>query len=122
MFTLNNCNKQPVSTVTYCEPAQIPLPTGCDVCEKEKGPAAWDVSRKQVHRHTSPNIWYRGGGGEHLRHLNSVSVRTNSFINMSCHPAFVSLQVRRETQPEWREIRTFPVTRIGPKFTKLMIP
>lgn len=55
------------------------------------------------------------------RHLSSMLSRTNYFINILCRAAFISLQVRGEIQPEWRETRTLPLMRMGPKFRKLMI-
>lgn len=97
-------------------------------CEKEKGLAGWDKFQgsKCVSTHLQIlNTEKVKTNTKHTerwaRHLSSMSARTNCFINTSYRLAFVSLQVRGEIQPEWREIRTFPLMRMGPKLRKLMI-
>lgn len=97
--------------------------------EKEKGLFAWDKFQGSKHISTHLHISETEevqANTKHTkrqaRHLNCVSARTDSFINISCHPAFISLQVQEEIQPEWREIRMFHLVRMWPNCKKLMIP
>lgn len=75
-------------------------------------------SGKQKHRHTPSNNQTQRRWRQTPKAVKDGLDRSNSFTDSSCHPAFGSLQVRGEIQPEWNEIRVFPLIRMGPKFRK----
>lgn len=89
--------------------------------EKEKELVAWDKFQGSKHISTQLHISETEevqANTTHIKrwaiHLSCVSARTNSFINILCHPPFTNLQV-------WREIRMFHLVRMQPNFKKLMM-